>query len=103
VAQFDVFENPNRTARSTFPYVVVVQSDASSNNKTTIVAPVAPRAKAPASDRAVFPVEIDGEAYAVLMHGLAALPIPPRTKPVAQLPELREQLPRAIDYLFLGM
>jgi toxin CcdB len=103
VAQFDVIENPNRAARSTFPFVVVVQSDVSSNSKTAVVAPITPRAKAPAADRAVLPVEIKGEPYAVLMHGLAALPIQPRTKPVAQLPEIRDQLPRAIDYLFLGM
>jgi toxin CcdB len=103
VAQFDVFENPNRAARSTFPYVIVVQSDVSSNNKTMIVAPIAPRAKAPVADRAVLPVEIDGEPYAVLMYGLAALPIQLRAKPVAQLPDIRDQLPRAIDYVFLGM
>ncbi|MES1201859.1 MAG: CcdB family protein [Pseudomonadota bacterium] len=103
MAQFDVFENPNRAARSTFPYVVVIQSDVSENRRTSIVAPIAPAAKAQASDRAILPVEIHGAPYAVILHGLAALPLPPRAKPMAALPDIRECLPRAIDYLFLGL
>lgn len=103
MTQFDVFDNPNRSARSTFPYIVVLQSDVSFNRRTAIVAPIAPKAKVQAEDRAVLAVEIDGKPFVVLMHGLASMPLSPKQKPVTQLPELRDKLPRAIDYLFLGL
>lgn len=98
MTQFDVFDNPNRSARSAFPYIVVLQSDVSFNRRTTIVAPIAPKAKVQAEDRAVLAVEIDGKPFVVL----ASVPLPPKVKPVTQLLELRDRLPRAIDYLFLG-
>jgi hypothetical protein len=58
----------------------------------------------PGSDRIVVPVEVDGQAFVVLFQSLAAISKRLLTKPVANLEDqLLEKLPRAIDYLFLGM
>lgn len=101
--QYDVFENPSRKARRGTPYLVILQSDVATGPNTVIVAPLAKRSAVPASDRIVVPVQIDGEDYVVLFQLMAAIAKSELGKPVAQLSDLSEALPRAIDYLFLGM
>jgi hypothetical protein len=46
---------------------------------------------------------VDGEAFVVLFQAMAAISRHALGKPVAHVAELRERLPRAIDYLFLGL
>jgi hypothetical protein len=99
VRQFDVFDNPNSKARKTQPYVVVVQSEAATGSFTVIVAPLARKADAMADTRTVVPVLVNGEAFVVLFQALAAISRHALTKPVANAAELRERLPRAIDYV----
>jgi len=104
VAQFGVFENPNAKARKSTPLIVVLQNEASTGPSTVIVAPLAKKSDVPANDRIVVPVEIDGQPFVVLFQSLAAISKRLLTKPVANLDDqLLDKLPRAIDYLFLGM
>jgi hypothetical protein len=102
ISQFDIFENPNRKVRATLPFVVAIQSDFSVGDKTVIVAPVAPRERAKI-DEACAPITLDDKEYVVLFQGLAAFPKSALGKPLAKVEELRDHLPRAIDYLFLGL
>lgn len=101
--QFEVFVNPSRASRAAFPFVVVLQSEVSAGRTTIIVAPIAPARSLPENDRAGLKVEIDGAPHVVLMQALAAIPQHTLRRAVASLPLLGEQLPRAIDYLFLGL
>lgn len=104
MAQFGVFENPNAKARKSTPLIVVLQNEASTGPSTVIVAPLAKKSDVPANDRIVVPVEIDGQPFVVLFQSLAAISKRLLTKPVANLDDqLLDKLPRAIDYLFLGM
>lgn len=84
MVQFDVFENPNRKARATLPYVVVLQNDFSVGDKTVIVAPITPRARAKI-DKASLAIKLDDEDYVVLLQGLAAFPKSALGKPVANV------------------
>lgn len=103
MAQFDIFANPSRNARSTYPYVITLQSDVSAGSRTAIVAPVAQRHKADVDDRAIIPITIDGAPYSINLHAVSAIPAASLGTVVATSPEVRERLPRALDYLFLGI
>jgi mRNA-degrading endonuclease toxin of MazEF toxin-antitoxin module len=104
VAQFDVFENPNVKARKSTPLIVVLQHEASTEASTVIAAPLARKVDVPANDRIVVPVEIDGQRFVILFRPMAAISRRLLTKPIANLEDqLLDKLPRAIDYLFLGM
>jgi mRNA-degrading endonuclease toxin of MazEF toxin-antitoxin module len=104
VAQFDVFENPNVKARKSTPLIVVLQHEASTEASTVIAAPLARKVDVPANDRIVVPVEIDSQRFVILFRSMAAISRRLLTKPIANLEgQLLDKLPRAIDYLFLGM
>lgn len=101
--QFDVFENPNKQAKRSAPYVVILQSDVATGPHTVIVAPLAKKSDAPANDRIVVPVDVNGASYVILFQALAAISKTGLREPIASLPHLQSAIPRAIDYLFLGM
>jgi mRNA-degrading endonuclease toxin of MazEF toxin-antitoxin module len=104
VAQFDVFENPSAKARKSTPFIVVLQSEAATGPLTVIAAPLAKRSDVPASDRIVVAVHVDGQPFVVLFQSMAAISKRLLTKPVTNLEaQLLDKLPRAIDFLFLGM
>jgi toxin CcdB len=103
VKQFDVFDNPNAKSRKSTPYIVVLQSEPATGPLTAIVAPLVRRTDAQADSRTVAPVQVDGEAFVVLFQAMAAISRHALGKPVANVAELRERMPRAIDYLFLGL
>ena len=51
----------------------------------------------------MIPVQVNGEAFVVLLQAMAAVEKRLLANPVGSLESLRAALPRAIDYLFLGM
>lgn len=103
MAQFDIHPNPSKAGRSHFPLVIILQSDVSIGRNSVVIAPIARRIMADADDRAVIPIDVEGQPHVVMLHGLTAVPRHTLGKPVARAPELAERLPRAIDYLFLGI
>ncbi|HVY03327.1 MAG TPA: CcdB family protein [Caulobacterales bacterium] len=103
MAQYDIFANPSRAARTTYPFVIALQSNVSTGNRTIIVAPIAPRHKANIDDRAMIPVDIDGAPHTINLYAIAAIPSANLSGPVAAAPDIRERMPRALDYIFLGL
>lgn len=101
--QYDVFENPNVKARKSTPYLVVIQSEASSSAWTIIVAPLARKTDMPADNRSIIPVQFDGEAFVLLLPAMGAISKHLLLKQIGSLRDLIEHMPRAIDHLFLGM
>jgi toxin CcdB len=101
--QFEVFRNPNAQTRSFTPYIVVIQSDLSTGAQTAIAAPISYRRDVSALDRTTLSVSLENEECVVLLRAMAAVRLRQLRNPIARLPELAQILPRALDFLFLGV
>ncbi len=103
MAQFDVFVNPVRSARSTFPFVIVLQSDLAVSPTYQMVAPVALPGALPAGGRLTPKVEIEGQYGAVLVPHMTALASRDLKTPIGSVAQSRGDLLAAIDLLFFGV
>lgn len=104
MAQLDVFKNKNARTRSTFPFLVDVQSDLLEPLGTRVVVPLtraAALAKKPVSHLTPT-VMFDGEPYVLItpqLAGIARSELGPRAGTLANE---REQILGAIDFLLTG-
>lgn len=102
--QFDVFPNPVAAARSTVPYLVVLQSDVVTSSVSQVVAPLA---RTGAGERTASPltpsISIDGEELRLLTHKLAAVPRRALRGAVANVAAHRDRIVAALDVLFVGV
>ena len=104
MAQFDVFANPVASARSSYPYVVVLQSDISCGAGDIIVAPLAPRTKVASLAGRLLPiVSIEGGEFVVMINSLTALPAAELRRKLTNLTNSRSAILSAIDLLFFGI
>jgi toxin CcdB len=104
MTQFDVFVNPVAGARSTFPYVVVLQSKLATIRNEIVVAPLTARAKLPGTMGRLMPVvAVEGREFVVVTGSLATLPLSDLKRQVTNLTEARSALLGAIDLLFYGI
>jgi toxin CcdB len=101
--QHDLFVNPNRRARSIYPLLVVLQADAVEGDGH-IVAPLTTTTIVPAPPRRVLPVvSHDGQTYVVLMRLLVFLSVRHLGGPVGSIAQYRDDITRALDWLFFGI
>ena len=105
MAQFHVYENPNKASRKTYPYVLDIQSDLLDDLRTTAVIPLSPvslAAKA-AITRLTPVVAFDGKSWVVLTPQIAGIDRSHVGKPVANLTSYRAELVAALDFLISGI
>lgn len=102
--QCEVYANPNKAARPSRPYIIVIQHDFLAPLRSRIVAPIREARPGLIADRFNLAIRIGNRDFAVIMSDLAAIPCPPAGfgKMVQFAPELREQIVRAIDLLITG-
>lgn len=102
--QHELFANPNPRSRSAFPLVVVLQADIAAGN-TRLVAPLAPQIGplASGSSRALPVVQHDGTNYVVALQLISALPRRQLRESLGSLAQSRDDLTRALDWLFFGI
>ena len=105
MAQFDVFENPNRAQREGFPYLVVMQSDQLDHFSTRFVMPLIRLANPPAMSprRLTQTVRVGGEALHLAPHLSASLPERLLRRPVASLRSQADTLRDALDAVISGV
>jgi toxin CcdB len=105
VAQFDVYENPNRAQRDGVPFLVVMQTDQLDHYSTRFVMPLVRLPDPPASlpRRLSQNVRIGGETLYLAAHLSAALPERLLRKPVASLRAQAESLRDALDAVVSGI
>lgn len=105
VAQFDVFENPNRVQREGFPYLVVMQSDQLDHYSTRLVMPLTRMVNPPAllPRRLTQTVRVSGEALHPAAHLSAALPERLLRGPIASLRSQADILRDALDAVLSGV
>lgn len=105
MAQFDVFENPNRAQREGFPFLVVMQSDQFDHFSTRFVMPLIRMASPPAMlpRRLTQTVKVGGEALHLAPHLSASLPERLLRHPVASLRSQADTLRDALDAVISGV
>jgi toxin CcdB len=101
--QFDVLDNSVPAARPALPFVMILQSDLADTGRDRVVAPLAPSAAMPPFAGRLLPVvAVRGEAYAVLIPSLTAMPTVDLRQTVVNLADERDRIMAALDYLFIG-
>lgn len=105
MAQFDVYENPNRAQREGFPFLVVMQSDQLDHYSTRLVMPLTRMANPPVllPRRLTQSVKVGGEALHPAAHLCAALPARLLRHPVASLLSQADTLRDAFDAVIAGV
>ena len=101
--QHDLFANPNRRARAIYPLLVVLQADVVESD-TRIVAPLTTTAIVPNPPTRVLPlVTHDHRDYVVIMRLMSVLPVRQLGQPVGSIARYRDDIARALDFLFFGI
>lgn len=105
VAQFDVFENPNRQQRGGFPYLVVMQNDQLSGYSTRLVMPLVRLPAAPAAlpGRLSQTVTVAGEALYPAAHLSGAIPVQLLRRRLVCLNDQADTLRDALDAVLSGV
>lgn len=101
--QHDLFVHPNRRLRSIYPLIAQLQSDVS-EGRECIVAPLTPFSLMPAPESRLRPtIRHDGTDYAVVMRLMGAIPTTHLRRPVGSIAAWRDDISRALDWLFFGI
>jgi toxin CcdB len=104
VAQFTVYRNKSQRTKSTFPFLVDVQSDLLEQLQTRVVIPLTKTsaiAKKPMSN--LMPIlKFDGETYVLMTPQLAGVAQTDLGAPTGSLAEQRQVIVAAIDFLLMG-
>ena len=105
MAQFHVYENPNKASRKTYPYLLDVQSNLLSELRTTVVIPLSPLdvAGKVTISRLTPIVRFGGKSWVVMTPQIAGLGLAAIGKPVADLGKCRSDLVAALDFLISGI
>jgi CcdB protein len=101
--QHEVFVNPSQRFRVAFPLIAELQADVA-EGRDRMIAPMVPLAAYPASPGRLSPiVEHDGAAFYLVLPLMGRLPRSRLTKPVGTIKQYRDDITRAIDWLFTGI
>jgi len=101
--QHELYVNPNRRARAIYPLVVMLQADVV-ESETKIVAPLTTTATVPRPPARALPlVTHDGRDYVVIMRLIGVLASRQLGQPVGSIAGYRDDITRALDFLFFGI
>jgi toxin CcdB len=104
MAQYDVFNNPSRSAADGIPYVVVIQSDLLDALATRLTMPLAELDVSHKVPTALCPViMVDGKRLHALAHYAAPLPAKVLRRPVDNVAAQASALVSAMDTVLSGM
>ena len=100
--QHDLFANPNRRERQSYPLIVDLQANAV-EGQTRVVAPLTPVKAQTPNTRLAPIVTHDGQQYAVFMNLMTNLSGRLLRHRVGSIAHYRDDLTRALDWLFFGI
>jgi toxin CcdB len=101
--RFDIVENPNRSGRALYPFLLVLQHDRVTSIQSVVVAPLVVAPREQASNRLHPIIELEGKRYAVLTEDLGSLPRNRLTRIVGSAEANHYQITAALDMLFTGI
>lgn len=103
--QFSVYKNKNPKTRSTYPYLVDVQSDLLSDLGTRVVVPLIKRTaltKKPIKNLMPI-VRVDGQEFIMMVPQLAGIATGDLGVPTASAAQHRGDVVAALDFLITGI
>lgn len=105
MAQFIVYENPNRATKKTYPYLLDIQSNLLDELRTTVVIPLcqASLAGSPAITKLCPLVTIDNESFIALTQQIAGLDRQALGKEKCDLSSYRSEIVDSFDFLISGI
>src|SRR5271168_1609692 len=98
--QHDLYANPNRRERLGFPLLVDLQANVA-EGPYRVVAPLTSVTAGTPVNRLVPIIEHDGQKYAVLFNLITNLSGGVLRQPVGSIAQYRDDLSRALNWLFL--
>ncbi|MBF0263790.1 MAG: CcdB family protein [Gammaproteobacteria bacterium] len=104
MAQFDVFQNPSKTTRKHYPYVVDIQNPVISDIATRIVIPLGIMSmfRGEYMSKLTLEIEFDDQKYILLTPQLASMPSKHLKKPVGTIQHLRDDIIASLDFAITG-
>lgn len=105
MAQFDVYQNPSKTTRNAFPYLVDIQSPVISEISTRIVIPLGRlnSFKNEVMINLTPVIEYDGEKLLLLSPQIASIPSKLLKDPIGSLNHFRDEIISALDFAITGV
>lgn len=105
MAQFDVYENPSKATKKTYPYILELQSNVISELNTRIVVPLADYhvMKNEELKRLTPKVSYDGKDLLILIPQIAAVSTHTLKQPIGSLSHLRDEIISALDFAITGI
>src|SRR3954451_7797728 len=100
--QHDLFDNPSRRLRSLYPLIVALQANVV-GGESEMIAPLKPVTHSTPNSRLLPIVEHGGCRYAAIFSLMTTLPVRLLRHPVGSIAQYRDDLTRALDWLFLGI
>lgn len=105
MSQFIAYENPNRTTKKTYPYLLDIQSNLLDELRTTIVIPLCPTTLVgnTAITKLCPIIEIDSKNYIALTQQIAGVDRKVLGKEVCNLSHYRSEIIAALDFIISGI
>ena len=105
MAQFDVYENPNKHTRQAYPYILDIQHNLIEGLATGIVVPLGNAKNFRIEElKGLTPkVAFEGQNLLILIPQLASMSSKSLKDPVGTLSHLREEIISALDLAITGI
>ena len=104
MAQFDVYQNPNRDTNDVIPFLLDVQAELLDRLATRVVVPLVVAEEMPLPAKQLNPLfKIKGIAVVMSTTELAGVPNRALGDKVASLKNKRDEIIAALDMLFTGI
>jgi toxin CcdB len=102
--QHDLFANPGARTRRAFPFIAVLQADLAGEGRGRVVAPLAPRQAMPGAVGRLLPiVRHDGTEFLLALELLTSVPVSALQHRLGSIAQHRDDIIRALDWLFTGV
>jgi toxin CcdB len=103
VKQFDIVENPNKSTRTQYPFIVILQHDRLADYSGVIVAPLHPASLAFEKTRLHPIIRLQNRSFVLITEQMAAIPRILLRHAVGSAADQRYEIIAALDLLFTGI
>ena len=105
MAQFKVYENPNKTTKKAYPYLLDIQSSLLDELRTTVVIPLCSSdITGKATITKLNPIlEIEGKIFVVITQQITGIDRKLLGKEVGDLSQYRSEIISALDFIISGI
>lgn len=105
MAQFDVYDNPSKTTRKAYPYILELQNDVISEIATRIVVPLADNntMSSEAFKRLTPKIHYKNKELLILIPQIASMSTQSLKNPIGSLSHLRDEIISALDFAITGV